>query len=253
MNHSLLIAFRAVWFTVIGAEIALSVLLSVRKAYKEYPAFYTFILFSTGRSFLLLSTMMWHSALLQQVRWGIYIPQLAILIAVLLEVLHLLFHPFETLPKNTIVHFVGATSTMILFAIGFAVRNPGAQPTAWATFATSMDQAVSWILCAVFMLVALFATYFGIPWRHRVYGIGLGFLVYLCTDVAVTTAITQLRLPPLSLFRLLDMIAFLASCSIWGYYFLARETARIAPTPEQLEQVRGLVEGFSKLLPTKES
>jgi len=251
MSHSLLFVFRAVWFTVIFVETALFVLLAARKAYNEYLAFFMFVLFSVLRSFLLLYVMIWHSALFPTIRWLPYVPQLVILIAVVLEVLYLLFHPFETLPSNTVAHFVGATGTIAVFAVAFALSHPGAQPTAWATFATALDQAVSWIVCAIFVLVALFGTYFGIPWRHRVYGIGVGFVVYLCADVVVTTVIAQFRLAPLNPIRLLDMVAFLASCAIWAYYFVVPETARVVPTCEQIEEVRAVVGGFAKLLPSK--
>jgi hypothetical protein len=252
VNHSSLLALKAVWLAVIGVETALCVLLSVRRAIQEYPAFFAFVLFSTSRSLLLLSMNFWHAPLYKTVQWLIYVPQLAILFAVVLEVLNRVFHPFETLPRNTVGHFIGAIATISLFAVTFAILHPGAQPTAWATFATAADQAVSWILCAVFMLVALFSSYFGIPWRHRVYGIALGFLVFLTTDVFVTTAITQLRLPPLSLVRLLDMIAFLSSCVIWGYYFLAREVAGVAPETKQVEELARLVRSISTLLPSRD-
>jgi hypothetical protein len=243
---------QTVWLAVILIETALFMLLLWRKAYHEYPGFFTFVSFSVFRSLLLLCVTFVHPAWFRLVQWAAYVPQLAILVAVVIEVLYLLFHPFRTLPRNTAAHFLGATGTVVLFAIAFAATHPGAQATAWATFATAMDQAVSWIFCAVFMLVALFSTYFGIPWRHRLYGIGLGFLLYLSTDVAVTTIIAQFRLPPFSLLRLLDMIAFLVSCVIWTYYFFAPEVARAVPTCEQVEEMRAIVGRFAGLLPTKE-
>lgn len=243
---------QTAWLAVIFLETALFGLLLRRKAYHEYPGFFTFISFSVFRSLLLLGVTFVHPAWFRLVQWVAYVPQLAILIAVVIEVLYVLFHPFYTVPRNTALHFLGATGTVVLFAVGFSVIHPGAEATAWATFAAAMDQAVSWIFCGVFMLVALFSTYFGIPWRHRLYGIGLGFLVYLFTDVAVTTAIVQFHLPPFSLLRLLDMIAFLASCMIWGYYFFVPEVARIAPTCEQVEEMQAIVGRFAGLLPTKE-
>jgi hypothetical protein len=177
-----------------------------------------------------------------------YVPQLAILIAVVLEVLYLLFHPFDTLPRNTMMHFIQATAVVTFAAIAFALFHPGAQQTAWMTFARAMDQVVSWVLSAVFVFVALFASYFGIPWRHRMYGIGIGFLVYLAVDVVVTTAVTQFRLAPMNPVWLLDRVAFLAACLIWTNYFRGAEVARSVPTSEQIKQIRAILGNFANVI-----
>ncbi len=240
--------FNAVWIAVILAESCLGALLLFRKAYREYPAFSGFVFFCVARSLVLSYVARTNLPLYQPVKWIAYAPQLAILIAIVLEVLHRLFHPFDALPRNTMKHFSQATALVAVAAIAFAVLNPGAQPTAWMTFARAMDQVVSWILCAVFVFVALFSSYFGIPWRHRVYGIGVGFLIYLVADVAVTTAVTQLRLPPFSPIWLLDMLAFLAACLVWTSYFQAADVPRSVPTSEQIKEIRAMLGNFANVV-----
>ncbi|MGA3212253.1 MAG: hypothetical protein ABSD20_13185, partial [Terriglobales bacterium] len=172
------------------------------------------------------------------VTWIAYAPQLIILIAVVLEVFGILFHPYETLPANTIGHFVMATIAVIVVAAVLTWRFPGAQPTAWMTFARALDQVVTWVLCLIFGLIVLFAKYFGIPWRHRLQGIALGFLIYLTVDVAVTTAVTQFRLPPYSAVWPFGMAAFLIACCTWTYYFAAEEAPRTAPTLDELRRIQ---------------
>jgi hypothetical protein len=240
--------FTSLWIAVIVAESGLLVLLLARKAYREYPAFSTFVLFCVARSFVLFYVSRDYPSAYQPVKWMAYIPQFAILIAVVLEVLYRLFHPFEDLPRNTTMHFVQATAAIAIAAVVFALFHPGAQPTAWMTFARATDEVVSWILCSVFVSVALFSTYFGIPWRHRVYGIALGFLLYLAADVAVTTAVTQLRLAPFSPIWLLDMIAFLGACVIWINYFWRAEPPRSVPTSEQIRQIRAILGSFANVI-----
>ncbi len=240
--------FTGAWVAVILAESLLATVLLIRKAYREYPAFSTFVFFCVTRSVVLYCVAHANLSLYQPVKWIAYVPQLAILIAIVLEVVHRLFHPFDALPRDTMMHFLQATALVAVAAIGFAFRHPGAQPTAWMTFARAMDQVVSWILCAVFVFVALFSTYFGIPWRHRLYGIGLGFLIYLMADVAVTTAVSQLRLAPFSPIWLLDMLAFLAACLVWTRYFHAAEVPRSVPTSEQIKQIRDMLGDFANVV-----
>jgi hypothetical protein len=125
-------------------------------------------------------------------------------------------------------------------AIAFAVVYPGAQASAWLTFARAMDQATSWVLCAVFGFIALFSSYFGIPWRHCVFGIGVGFLFYLSVDVAVTTIVAHFPLAFRAIWWL-DMVAFMVACVIWGFYFAAREVARPVPTLQDMQRIRAVL------------
>ena len=171
------------------------------------------------------------------VKWIAYAPQLVLMIVLVLEVFNILFQPFNTLPSNTLTHFAEAILATVAAGIVFAVRWPGAQPTAWMTFARAMDQSVSLVLFAIFGIIALFATYFGIPWRHRVYGIVIGFLFDLAIDTAVTTAVAQYSLSKRSVVWPIHMLAFLFTCGIWAYYFALPEMPRAVPKTEELNRI----------------
>jgi hypothetical protein len=234
------------WIVIIIAQGYVFALLVSRRAYRVYPAFTGFIAFQVVRSLVLFYLANYCASLYQPVKWATYaVPQLPILIALVWEVFHILFHPYNTLPKQTIGHFVHATVVIAIIATAFAIRFPGAQPTAWMTFARATDQVVTWVLCAVFAFIALFASYFGIPWRHRVYGIGVGFLLYLAVDVVVETAIAQWRLPAYSPISYFGMFAFLGACVIWAYYFATEEAPRSAPTLEELRKLGPLLDEFA--------
>jgi len=233
----------ALWIANMVAEGCVLACLVGRRGYREYPAFTAFVLACVVRSLLLFYVANYAPSLYQSVKWATYgLPQLPIVIALVREVFHILFHPYNTLPKQTISHFMLATVAVAVLAVAFAIRYPGAQPTVWLTLARATDQVVSWVLCAVFGFIAFFAQYFGIPWRHRVYGIGAGFLLYLSADVVVETAIAQWRLPAYSPISYLGMLAFLGACMIWVYYFAAAEAPRSVPTLEELKTVKSLLE-----------
>ncbi len=212
-------------------------LLVGRKAYREYPAFTAFTAFLTVESLAMFYIGHYAMSLYTTMAWAAYGPQLVFVIMVVMEVFHVVFYPLKTLPKGTLAHFLVATITVAAVAVGFAVWSPGAQPTAWMTFARAMDQATAQVVCGIFAFIALFSGYFGIPWRHRVYGIGIGFLFYLAVDVAVTTVVAQYSLPQYSAVWLLDMLAFLVANVIWTYYFATAEVPRVVPTIEQLNRV----------------
>jgi hypothetical protein len=212
-----------------------------KKAYREYPAFSTCRAVGLAENLMFLYFASYHSSLYQKVQWTTYPLGVVTVVVLVWEVFYILFHPFSSLPKQTISHFIQAVFAICLVSILFAIRFPGAQPTLWMTFARATDQVVTWVLCGVFGFIAIFARYFGIPWRHRVFGIAAGYLLYLGVDVAVTTAIVQFHIPPYSRVGMLSMFAYLLACLIWAYYFAKPEEPRLLPNLEQLEKLQTIV------------
>lgn len=216
-----------------------------RKGYREYPAFTVQRVSTEIQHLVLFYVASYHPSLYLTGRWCAYPLDLVTMIALVLEVFYRLFHPVSTLPKHTISHFMQATIALILLAVGFTIRFPGAQPTAWMTFARAMDQVVTWVLCGIFAFIGIFAKYFGIPWRHRVYGIAAGYLLYLSVDVAVATVVAQYHLPPFSLILRLEMVSYVLACLIWAYYFAKPEEPRLLTNMEQMKKIRALVDSYA--------
>lgn len=227
------------WLFGMLVQACLLVVLLCRQGYRQYPAFSLFIGFCVVRSTVLLYLAHRAIWLCTPVKWAAYVPQLIILVMVVVEVFHVVFHPYDTLPRGTVTHFVEATAAVAVVAVALAILFPGAEPKTWLRFARAMDQATSWVLCAVFGFIAIFSSYFGIPWRHRVFGIGLGFLFYLSVDVAVTTIVAHYGPTVFGTVWWVDMVAFLLACVIWGVYFGTAEAPRRVPTMDDFRRIQG--------------
>ena len=231
-----------VWIVAMLAQGYVFALLVGRKAYRDYPAFTALMAYFVSRSLVLFYLATYAAHYYSVVQWAAYGPQLVFLVATVREVFHILFHPYSTLPRRTVTYFGQATVAVVVVAIAFAVFFPGAaQPTVWMQFARKMDQVVSWVLCAVFGFIALFASYFGVPWRHRLWGVGIGFLFYMSVDVTTTTVVALFGLPPYSLISRIDSVAFITNCIVWCYYFTTPETPRSVPTLEQLRKIQAVL------------
>lgn len=242
MRFGIAPAYMILWSIGMLIQAFLMGVLLWRRTYRSYPSFTLFIGFCVVRSTVQLGLTFLAPELRAAVQWGAYVPQLVILVMLVLEVFHVVFHPYDTLPRGTLSHFIEAVLAVAVTAIAIAVRYPGTQPTAWLTFARAMDQVTAWVLCAVFGFIALFSKYFGIPWRHRVYGVGLGFLFYLSVDVAVTTIVAHYGPMVLGSIWWLDMVAFILSCLIWAIYFAAPEVGRPVPSMKDLQQIQTALE-----------
>ncbi len=229
------------WIAIMIAWGSVLAILIGRKAYREYPAFTAFIMLGTVRDLILFYIASYHAPYHLICYWGSWPLDLVCTVALVREVFFVIFHPFSTLPRRAIPNFLQATVAVSAVVLLFTLRFPGAQPTLWMTFARAMDQVVSWTLCGIFGFIVLFAKYFGIPWRHRVYGIATGFLFYLSVDTAVTTAVAQLRLPPYTNVKMVDMLAVFLECLIWIYFFTRPEESRLLPNLEQIKEIQALV------------
>lgn len=236
------------WATVILAEGSVFTLLLTRRAYRQFPAFTYFIAFCVVRSGLLVYLNFAERSSYSMGYWIAYVPQLVLVIALTLELFNMLFRPFETLPRNTLAHFIEAIIAIAAAGLLFAVRWPGAQSSAWMSFLRAMDQCVSSVLFATFAMVAIFANYFGIPWRHRAYGIVVGFLFDLGVDTGVTFAVAHYGLPSRSPVWPIHMLAFLVTCGIWAYYFAVPETPRAPLQLEQLDRIMAVLKRNSRWL-----
>jgi Ca2+/Na+ antiporter len=176
--------------------------------------------------------------------WLAYLPQMVVLVMLVLEVFHHLFSPTSTLPAGTLTHFIEATLVCIAVIAGLTLLYPGQPHRTWVVVMWAMDQGASWVMLAIFGLIALLASYFGIPPRHQLQGIALGFFVYLTVDCVIVTitAQTDLELWPV------DMAAFLLACLIWAYYFASPEVERKPFTTAQLRRLIPVLRSMRRTL-----
>jgi Ca2+/Na+ antiporter len=216
---------------------------------RHYPAFTAFMAFCVLRSLVLFYVAHEAMDLYQIVLWGSYLPQLVLLIMLVVEGFQCLFSPISTLPKGTLAHFIEASCACLGVVTVLTLMYPGESSIPWVTCMWAMDQATSWVLFTIFGLTAIMATYLGIPWRHRLFGIALGFSLYLAVDCIVTTVSAQSQLEAWPI----GMVAFLGACIIWAYFFATSEVERTPLTLDQLRQLQAILHPIRVSLSQRDS
>lgn len=254
MNSSSQSVYLALWLIAVAAECSLMLVLVWRRAWRENAAFTSFVAFCVLRSSLLLCAyfVLKSSSIYLFLRWGAYPVQFVLLIAVVFEVVQIIFRPYEALPRGTLGNFVLATLTVVIFSAMFTVRFPGTQPAEWMMLFRAIDQGLSWALWGIFAIFALFSSCLGIPWNHRAYGIVVGFFFYLSVDVAVVTMTSQFGLRVNNYSWPLDMVAFMVSCSVWTYCFAHAEVPRRLPTMEEVRRISAVLSQYVVLIESLE-
>jgi hypothetical protein len=238
--------YVSVWALVLLCETSLLLVLFWRRAWRSNAAFVSFIAFCVLRSCVLFYSgfTLKGSTAYSLIRWGAYVPQSVLLIAVVLEVIQIVFRPFEALPRGARSNFVLAIFTFIFLTALFTFELPGGRFSEWITFLRAVDQGVSWSLLGIFAIISVFAKLVGIPWNHRVYGIVLGFLFYLSIDVVVVTMTAQRGFPVQNYISLVNMLAFLITCSEWTYYFAHEEVPRTVPKMDEVIRIAEILSQY---------
>lgn len=236
----------AIWAFVVASEFVLMFVLLWRRAWRENAAFTGFAVFCVLRSCLLLyaGLVLKSSRAYFLIWWGAYPPQTVLLIAIVFEVIQIIFRPFDALPRGMLGNFALASFTVIVLTVAFTLQFPGRQSTEWITFLRAMDQGVSWTLLGIFAMIVGFSKLLGIPWNHRVYGIVVGFLFYLSVDAAVVTIAAQVGFPMRDYIWPADMLAFLVTCSEWTYYFARAEVPRAVPKMEEVNRIAAILSQY---------
>ncbi|MFB3916075.1 MAG: hypothetical protein ACE14M_05065 [Terriglobales bacterium] len=231
---------QTVWIVNAVLQTAVLALVLWKRAWRQHPAFTFYIAYSC----LQTPVLMWASL----AGWPVYVRaavigrliELPIMIAVLLEVSAAVFKPYSTLPKGALRWFMGSLGAVVAITLALAVLYPAATSNESLRIVLVVNRSAALVFCGAFGFIALFSSYFGIPWHYRTYGIGLGFLLFLLVDiVAASVAVMYPTMNEILL--VVPMLAFTLAASTWLVYFAKPQTSRAAPTWEQLWQLREIV------------
>ncbi len=170
--------------------------------------------------------------------WGTRIVSVPLMLAVLVEVFAAVFRPYSTLPKGTLRWFRGVLASLILLTAAAALCFPGSAPGDWMNTVMVLNRSASIIFCGAFGFTALFSSYFGIPWQHRTYGIGVGFLLFMSVDIFTSSLSATYGYAISVALNAIIMLGYSLALTTWIIYFARPETPSRIPTLEQLKRLQ---------------
>ena len=171
------------------------------------------------------------------VNWGSRLIVLPVFVAVLIEVFAAVFRPYSTLPKGTFRSFRIALGSLVIVAGVAAQFSPGPSPGNLINTVLLINRSLSIIFSGAFGFTVLLSTYFGIPWRPRTYGVGLGFILFMSLDlIASALSLTYWQRMPVAV-NALSMGCYTVALITWLIYFYQPDTDSPAATLEQMHEV----------------
>ena len=222
------------WGIETSATAHLLALMLYRRAWHTHTAFLGYVAFCSATNAAMMTLALsknWTIFLMAQPITKILGAILAACVAA--SLVSQVCRPFKLLPRSYAISYLLSVLAITLVAAAVTAAIPGRPMLA-------IDSALTWVSLAVFGFISLYSDWLGFSWRHRAYGIGLGFLV--CTGGETVRTITFWLLPRHS--RVLDLIlmtSYLAALTIWTWHFYTPETSLRTPPVAEVRRVADLL------------
>jgi hypothetical protein len=203
-----------------------------RGLHREYPYFFNYTILQV-LSEPILFIVQRHSYPMYY--WGFYFSSaLSALIsfAVLQEIFHDAFRPYEALRDLSVILFRWSALVVLLVGVMWAITAAhSSQVDAITNGILLVQRSVRLMQCGLVFFLLLFSEYLGISRRHVLFGIALGFGIFASVNMLYAAAVAHGTFVHVSVLRQINSAAYVFSVLIWlGYSSLApvRSSAALA-------------------------
>ena len=227
------ILHRVLWLVPIIFQAIVATIMVVRGLHKQLPYFFSYTIFVVLTTLALLAllpykqTYFWCYAIQSLISWVLGF-------ALIYEIYATLLKEYAALRKmgEYLFWFLG----LILVAIGLwaAVRasnpaggvapNPILSPEQVRVLQTlfTLERSVRIVECGLLVALFVFASFFGLSWKNYLFGIALGFAVFLSIQLAAVALRAYFGAGLTSVFNWLQQITYNLGVLVWTFYVIRR-------------------------------
>lgn len=239
------------WAAGVTGEIGLLSILSVRRIYRTFPIFYSWLVFIV----LLEPTFYWllHHASAEtylKVYFTLNFPQYLLEAGVLVEIAANVLQPAKrALPKRLPLFLIAGMLIIGVAAFLFAARL-NASTLAHPRSFQVLNATMALLRLVTFLVIAGFSQLLGIGWKNHVLQLASGLAFYAAVTLIVEMGHSHLRAGPdyANQFFALDRLrvaGYLCSLTYWCYSFARQEAPRKEFSP-QMAQLLVSISGSAK-------
>lgn len=227
-----------IWILNAALQWALLALILYKERWKNHLAFAVYIAFCAAKTTTLICVMRYWWPLYISVNWGLRVLTLPMLVAVLHEVFAAVFRPYSTLPAGTLRWYRTALIILVILSACAVVLFPGPHPGNFLNTIFLLNRTVTLMFCGAFAFTALVSSYFGIPWQTRVYGIGVGFMLFGSVDLFISSLAARYGSSTDKALGVIAMLSFTLALITWLIYFSLPDVQSKKPTLEQMRRLQ---------------
>lgn len=225
MSQILDSAYYPLWIAHPVMQAALAVAMWRRKLLRTYPSFFAYIV-SEVMLFVVLFMNEKHPDVYYYLYWVGAMIGAVLGFKVIHEVFSDVLRPFHALRDFSSMLFRWAALVVMLIAIMAAMGSTNTGLGSVELGLLSLERSVRVMQCGMVLFLLMFSRYLGSSWRHRSFGIALGFGIFAVVEF-VLLGLQFASVIGHTTLNVLNMSAYNAAVVIWLVYTIAP-----APKPE---------------------
>lgn len=228
-------AYYPLWIAHPVMQVALAVAVWRRKLLRNYPYFFAYIV-----SEVMLFLVLFMNEKNPDVYFYLYWVGATISAVLGFKVIHEVFSdvlkPFHALQDFSSMLFRWAGLVVMLIAIMSAIGSAGSAMGSLAAGLLTLERSVRVMQCGLVLFLLMFSRYLGSSWRHRSFGIALGFGIFAVVEFALL-GLQFANVIDRSTLNIFSMGAYDTAIMIWFAYVIA-PAPKLASAPVLLQPQR---------------
>jgi hypothetical protein len=227
------IAFYTLWLGPTFIEIWIVAVMLYRKLWTDLPLFLSYLIFEIARTALLFAVRN-QQVVYFYAYWATETIGCLVALAVIRELFENAFRRYAGLQALGSVLFRWSFLVLFVLAVIMAVAAPGSDQYKVLAGIFTMKRTVTIVQAGLLGFLFLFASAFGVAWRHYLVGIAAGLGVYGAVELVAMVMRAKFGSVMDSSLSWIVMLVNTCAVMIWAAYFVApvRQTQPATPLPD---------------------
>ncbi len=216
----------ALWVAAFGLRALLCVFLLRKKLHRQFPVFFAYSLFHALLTAVLLTLGRSSYTAYFYIYWPSEILNVVLGFATLYEIFGKVFEPYGALRRVGRISFQAAIVLLFFASIVVAAKADGVGLQKLMKVINLLETSVFSAQGALLLVLFLFASYFGLSWRHHVFGLTLGFGILASKGLVNYTLHNYFDVSFNQIFNYLELATINCALLLWIGYMVSREPVR---------------------------
>jgi hypothetical protein len=216
---------RIFWLAPIVLQIIIAIAMFVRGLYRRVPYFFAYTVNVVVQSIVLL-LMEKPTAARFYAYWSGEVISWILGMAVIYEIYASLLKEYSSLQKLGTFLFGAISVSLVLVSLFTSLNSPGADSFRLMQGALTLERSVRIVQCGLLVALFLFSSFFGLGWKNYLFGIALGFAIFISVELAVVALRAYSGASLNHLYRWLKPGSYDLAVVVWGIYVI--RSSRVA-------------------------
>jgi hypothetical protein len=210
----------------------------LRGLHKRLPFFFSYVTFIVLSQIVFLVIRIWYRHTYDYSYWIQDLISWGLGFLVAYEIYANLLNEYPTLQKLGTYLFWFMGIVLVTIALWTAFKEPGPDRSRLLEAMDILERSVRIVEVGLLLTLFVFASFFGLSWKNHLFGVALGFAVFLSMQLAVVAIRAYIGPKLEELLAVLELVSFDFGVLVWTYYVVKRwrpEDLRLLPKTQLTE------------------